>query len=148
MKLFQGHREHDVMPGEARWLSAGMVGAIMGFAAGLLGIGAGIIAVPLLQRLCRLPLRQAIATSAAAMCLTAIVGAVLKNATLWEHDLSMSDSLMIAACLIPTAIAGSYLGAGLTHSLPLQWVRVAFLLLTAWASLDMLGVWEWLVNRI
>ncbi len=125
----------------------GTVGGIMGFFAGLLGIGGGVILVPLLQRVCQMPLRQCIATSSALMCLSSIVGAITKNATLSRHEdfqnpgemLHVLDSVMLAAWLLPTAIIGGFLGAVLTHKLPLLWVRVAFVLLLLWASGRMLG---------
>ncbi len=118
----------------------------MGLAAGLLGIGGGPVAVPMLQRVCNLPLRQAIAASSAVMCLTAIVGAVRKNATLETltdtagNPLLLQDSLLVAVCLAPTAMVGALIGAGLTHALPLRWVRLAFILLMSWASAKMLGL--------
>ena len=129
------------------WLASGSVGAIMGFAAGMLGIGGGGIAVPLLQRICNLPLRQCIATSTAVMCITAGIGAARKNMALStlaetapDAGLTVGASLTIAACLAPTALVGGLLGAGLTHRLPLFWVRVAFVLLMSWAALNMLGL--------
>lgn len=129
-------------------VSCGFVGVMMGFLAGLLGIGGGGIAVPLLQRVCNLPLRQCIATSSAVMCLTSIVGAVRKNATIHQHVdvqkagtmLTIDDSFLIAICLIPTAILGGMVGARLAHALPLWWVRLAFTLLMCWACLEMLGI--------
>ncbi len=134
---------HEQRPG---WITAGPVGAIMGFAAGLLGIGGGGIAVPMLQRICNLPLRQCIATSTAVMCITAGVGAARKNMSLSALTaadgaplgLSADQSLVIAACLAPTALLGGFLGAHLTHALPLKWIRIAFILLMAWASMNML----------
>jgi hypothetical protein len=130
------------------WLASTFVGSIMGFSAGLLGVGGGIICVPLLQRVVRLPLRQSIATSAALICLTSAVGAIGKNATLEELvdaagvplNLQLSDSLLIAACLAPTAVIGGLLGAGLTHRLPLKWVRIVFIMLLTVAALKMLDL--------
>ena len=134
---------HEQRPG---WATSGPVGAIMGFAAGLLGIGGGGIAVPLLQRICNLPLRQCIATSTAVMCITAGIGAARKNLSLGALTaadgtllgLSADQSLLIAACLAPTALVGGLFGAHLTHALPLKWIRLAFILLMAWASANML----------
>ena len=108
------------------------VASITGFAAGLLGIGGGIIAVPLLQRMAHLPLRTAIATSSALMCLTATIGAARKNFTLPEiTDAGPWDGVIIAAVLAPTAILGGYVGAHLTHVLPLRLLRIVFVLLLA-----------------
>jgi uncharacterized protein len=131
------------------WPFAGTVGSIMGFLAGLLGIGGGAIVVPLLQRIANLPLRQSIGTSSAAMCITAIIGAAMKNATLSQHVdmqhetarmLTYADSLWLAALLIPTAFIGGGLGAKMTHILPLVWVRLAFVLIMLWAAARMLHI--------
>ncbi len=124
----------------------GVVGSTTGFLAGLLGIGGGPVAVPLLTRVCRLPLRETIAASSAVICLTSVVGAARKNATLGQLTdaaglslgLTVSDSLWLAACLAPTAMIGALCGAGLTHRLPVQSVRVAFLVLVSWAGVQML----------
>lgn len=128
------------------WTMAGILGSIMGFVAGLLGIGGGALVVPLLNRFGRLPLRQAIATSSAVMCITSIVGATTKNISLMSlraadgSALSVGESLLIAGCLAPTAIIGGMFGATLTHRVPLPWVRLVFVLLIAFTSLEMLGV--------
>jgi len=113
---------------------AACVGGAMGFVGGLLGVGGGTVAVPLSRMLCRLPLRQAIAASSAVMGVTSLVGASMKIATLGGHGQSWRSALVLALVLSPTVVAGGYLGAGLTHRLPLGVVRgalVAFLLLAA-----------------
>jgi uncharacterized membrane protein YfcA len=131
---------------EHSWWRATLVGGITGFAAGLLGIGGGIIAVPLLQRVTDLPLRRCISASAAMMCVTATVGAIRKNLTLSQltdaagNALDVHESLAIAACLAPTAIIGGLLGASLTHVLPLKWINIVLLILLAAASAKFLGV--------
>jgi uncharacterized membrane protein YfcA len=147
VKVFSRNGEDRELP-LVTWPRTTAVGSIMGFFAGLLGIGGGVILVPLLQRICRLPLRQCIATSTALMCLSSIFGAFMKNASLSQHAdfrdpermLSYMDSVSLAMYLLPTAIIGGYIGATLTHTLPLKWVRVAFVLLLLWASGQMLGL--------
>ena len=69
IKIFRKHpdpkaEESRVTPGRT-----GAVGGVLGISAGILGIGGGILAVPLLQTLCRVPLKQAIAASSATMCI-------------------------------------------------------------------------------
>jgi len=116
------------------------IGGITGFAAGLLGIGGGIATVPLIQTLCRLPLKRCIAVSAATMVLTASVGAAIKLSTLGQHGFTAKQGLAIAIMLTPTAVLGGFLGARLTHRLPLVAVRVVFavlLLLAAWRMASM-----------
>jgi len=114
------------------------VGFPMGFSAGLLGIGGGALAVPALQLILRLPLRNAIATSAATILSIAWLGAIVKNA--WLVDGTVTRSLTLAACLAPTAMIGSYIGGHLTHSLPLKVVRGAFIALMILSALKMFGL--------
>jgi len=146
-RMIQRKDDPSVDQERTNWLACGFVGGITGLTAGILGIGGGLILVPLIQRVCRLPLRQSIATSSALMAITAIFGAILKNYTLGDRvdavtgeQLLVSSSLIYAALLVPTAMIGAYLGAGLTHRLPLTWVRWAFILLMTWAAMELLGI--------
>ena len=84
------------------------------------------------------------AASSAVVCLTSLVGAARKNAAI-EHltdsagnGRRLEDSLWIAGCAAPGAILGALIGAGLTYRLPQQGVRVAFIVLLSWASVQML----------
>ncbi|MGE4197796.1 MAG: sulfite exporter TauE/SafE family protein [Phycisphaerales bacterium] len=102
--------------------------ALAGLTGGLLGLGGGVVLVPALQLVCRIPLRHAIATSSAVICFTALIGAGFKLATLGQHGQSIPHALLLAALMAPTAILGARIGAKLTHTLPLQWVRVLIIL--------------------
>ncbi len=151
MKLVARSKEESEGAERLEWWRLGLVGSLVGFMAGLLGVGGGIVTVPLLQRVCRVPLRQSIAASSAIMCLTAIFGAISKNATLYLHqneieqdfiDVSRDQvvlaSMFIAACLASTAFIGGMIGASLTHKLPLFWVRLAFIILLLVTAVEML----------
>lgn len=123
------------------------VGSVMGFIAGLLGIGGGALAVPLQQVTMKLPLRRCIANSSAVICISAALGAIYKNITLPLHTYTtiqgdtahytITQSLLLAALLAPTAWVGGRIGAGLTHRLPVRQVRVAFILLMIVAAWKM-----------
>ena len=110
-----------------RWKVA-LVGLVMGLLAGLLGIGGGAICVPMQQVLLKVSLRKAIANSAATIPFASMIGAVHKNLTLAGHGFEISQSLLLAAMLIPTAIVGSYFGGRLTHVLPRRILRATFVL--------------------
>ncbi|MHC4102347.1 MAG: sulfite exporter TauE/SafE family protein [Planctomycetota bacterium] len=139
--VHEGRPQERGLEERADWGRVSATGGAMGLVAGLLGIGGGPVAIPLLQRFSSLPLRQSIATSSAVMVLTATVGAARKNLTLVHvTDEPLRESILTAACLAPTAVLGALIGAWLTHHLPVRWVRVAFTLLMIWASLDMLGI--------
>jgi uncharacterized membrane protein YfcA len=121
----------------------GVVGSLAGFGAGMLGVGGGLITVPLTQLICRMPLRQCIATSSTVMVFTALVGAAFKDITLVDvpgmaADVRWYTPMEISIWLIPTCLIGSWTGANLTHVMPLKVVRAVFLVLVAVAAIKML----------
>ena len=116
-----------------------LVGFPMGIIAGLLGIGGGSLAVPGQQIVLRMPLRNAIATSAATIASISWLGAIVKNARLHPPDGTVARSLLLAACLAPTAMIGSYLGGHLTHKLPLRIIRAVFVAVLALSAAKMFG---------
>lgn len=109
------------------------VGGATGLVSGLLGVGGGGVAVPLLRGLCHLPIRQAIAGSSAVMLVGASVGAILKNISYASiaasEGRSPLESLVLAGLLVPTGMVGAWCGATLTHWLPTRVVRLTFILL-------------------
>ena len=115
------------------------VGLVMGVFAGLLGVGGGAICVPIQQVALKVPLRRAIANSAATIPFASLVGAIHKNLTLAGHGVAISDSLLLAAMLIPTAIVGSYFGGRLTHVLPRRVLRIIFIFFLATVAILTFG---------
>jgi len=110
-------------------------GGAAGLAGGLAGIGGGVLVVPILQLVGRIPLRQAIATSSAAMCMSSALGAAMKLGTLHQVGRTMTESVVLALLLAPGAILGAMAGAALTHKLPVQVLRlVVSLVLLATAA--------------
>lgn len=140
-KVVQQARDHT--PDEARISTprASVIGAVTGTLGGLLGIGGGIVSVPLAQMICRLPLRAAIAASASTMVFSSALGASLKLGTLHTQGQSFSAALLIAACLAPTALVGGHIGAGLTHRAPIAALRVILALVLGVMAARMSGVW-------
>lgn len=126
--------------------AASLVGAATGGIAGLLGVGGGIVAVPLLRTIGRMPLRQAIATSTATIVVASTIGAIAKNASIGSltdpagAPLTLAASLGLAATLAPAGLLGGYLGSRLTYALPIASVRVVFAALIALAGLRMIGL--------
>ncbi|MFI4898876.1 MAG: sulfite exporter TauE/SafE family protein [Phycisphaerales bacterium JB059] len=136
------HEESDQRGGAPLLLA---IGAFTGLLAGFLGIGGGLVMVPLLQFLARIPLRLCIATSAAVMWLTALVGAIAKLATLSQHTiegvpLHLADALALALPMGVGARVGAANGATITHRIRLPLLRVAIATLLAGAGARMAGV--------
>jgi uncharacterized membrane protein YfcA len=122
------------------------IAAVTGLSSGLLGIGGGTLLMPLLRGIAKLPLRQAVGTSSAVTIVAASVAAVAKNATLSGlvrtdgSPLTLPATLGLAAALIPTAVAGGFLGAALVYRLPVASVRVVFLVLIGLSGIRMVGL--------
>ena len=113
---------------------ASLIGGVMGIIAGLLGLGGGVVAVPLIRGLTKFPLRDAIATSSAMIIVTVVVAAVLKvgSISIMEPPPGttaqdrVAYTLMLAGLLAPGGLLGARIGAQLMHKLPLKPLAAAF----------------------
>ena len=90
---------------------------VAGNVSSLLGIGGGIIKVPLLNAWCGVPLRAAAATSALMIGVTAAGGAVIYYG---HGDLS---PLLAAPAVLGVQI-GSWAGTHLTNQTPVKWLKL------------------------
>jgi uncharacterized membrane protein YfcA len=119
----------SVEPAEAEarqeWWLYSLIGLVTGFLGGLIGIGGGIVMVPLMQVVCRMSLKMAIGTSSAVMVVSALLGSAQKVLHLEKHGLEMTQALQLIAIMGPGAMVGGMLGAKLTHRLPLPALRVS-----------------------
>lgn len=130
-------------PTPAAW-KIGIVGLVVGAISGYLGIGGGILLVPLLS-LTKIPLRHAIAGSAGAMWVASIIGATGKLALLPTiqlpdgSHLRIMDALGFALPMSIGALFGAYLGAMLAHKLKLPHLKLTIALILAIASIKMIS---------
>jgi hypothetical protein len=115
----------------------GLVGLPTGGLGGLLGVGGGLIAVPAQQAFLRIPLRQAIANSAATIVCSSAIAAASKNASLGVHHLSFASAATLAAFLIPGALVGSWYGGGHVHRWPIRTLRFALVILLSAAAFQL-----------
>ncbi|MBX3386935.1 MAG: sulfite exporter TauE/SafE family protein [Phycisphaeraceae bacterium] len=134
VRLIQGPNPQDA-PDEpvAPW-RLHTTGCSTGFTAGLLGLGGGVVMVPMLQMLCNVRLRKAIGTSSSVMVFTAVIGATLKTFTLPQVGERITDALYLAAMMAPGAVIGATIGATLTHRLPIRVVRTVISILLVIAA--------------
>lgn len=103
------------------------LGGFAGTISSLLGVGGGIVLVPVLIYVLGLPIHQAVGTSLAVIVPTALMGVV-------RHYGFGNINLSIAIFLAVGAIAGAYLGAALAEMLPalvLKKIFAALLAITA-----------------
>ncbi len=121
-----------------RWKIASLVGLPTGFIGGLLGVGGGIVAGPMQQLVLRIPLNRAIANSAVTIVPLSIIGAVYKNIANARAGISLTETLLVAGFLVPTAMVGGYLGARFTHVMPRRLLRVAFTGLMLYAAIALI----------
>jgi uncharacterized membrane protein YfcA len=129
----------DICPTPRRTgLLGGLVGLPSGLIAGLLGIGGGAWNVPVLHLLLGVRLRQAIATSTALVIFVSLATAVAQGLAVQRIGLNALDGLALAVILTPGAVIGGWLGADLTHRLPLEWIRLAFLTLLALSGMRLI----------
>jgi uncharacterized protein len=100
-------------------LTASVVGAVAGALSGLFGVGGGIVIVPGLILIARMPTRRAVATSLAAIVPIAVAGAVgyaIEGAVDWPA----------AGLLVAGAAAGTFAGTHVLRRLPDRALRVIF----------------------
>ena len=111
-----------------------IVGLPAGIIAGLLGVGGGIWAVPAQSLLLGVRIRQAIATSTLMIipvALATAIGLSVDLARLGNDPPLHHVAWWLALWLAPGALVGGWCGAGLTHRLPVRWLRYIFQALLA-----------------
>jgi hypothetical protein len=129
--LLRGHRvASDDQPTDSRWRRwlAWTLAPLGGGASGLLGIGGGLVQVPILRFALGLEMRRAIATSTATVGWTASLAAL---AYLRRHEVDLTA----APWLLGGILAGGWLGPVLAARIPrrgLELLFAALLLWTAW----------------
>lgn len=112
------------MAAEGSWLLLVLVGAGAGVAAGLFGVGGGIVIVPALVYLLGFSQHRATGTSLAVLLPPVGLGAVLEYYRQGEVD------LRAAGLVAPGLFAGGWVGAFLANRLPGPWLRLLFGLFT------------------
>ncbi len=93
------------------YVIAALIGLVGGMASGLFGIGGGIVMVPAMVYFLNTNIKVAIGTSLIVIIPTAVTGS-------FKHQQLGNIDWRLAVTLIPLAMAGGFLGAALTKSLP------------------------------
>jgi uncharacterized protein len=101
-----------------------LLGGFTGFVSGLLGVGGGIVWVPLVTTMLGMPLKRALGTSLVLIAIVAVPGTIV-HAALGHIDWT------IFAVLVIGVIPGARIGAGIalgTRERTLRWLVGGFLL--------------------
>lgn len=110
-------------------LKAALIGLIAGAFSGFFGIGGGMIMVPMLAKVLKMPYKNAIGTSLSAMIILSLPG-------LATHAVLGNVAWNLAAGLVIGVIPGALIGARLTLGAQEKTIKVGFAILLA-----TIGVW-------
>lgn len=108
-----------------------MAGAVMGIMSGLLGIGGGVVAVPIMMYCLKMETKLAMGTSLAVIVPVAISGSI-------KHYTQDHVNFHAAALIALSGIVFAYLGATLNKKLPEVWLRRIFAFFMILISVRML----------
>jgi len=119
----------------------------IGIVVGLVGVGGGILAVPLMTLVFRFKMKQAVGTSSAMMLFTASAGALgyflNGRGASGLPDYSVGYINLVAwMCVAATGVVVAQIGAKMGQKLTERVVRVIFVLLMFYMGLDMLGIFS------
>ncbi len=124
-----------------------LLGLPLGFICGLIGIGGGVIMVPVLSMVMGFGMHRAVGTSTAAIILTSSGGVLsyvlngLSVSGLPPHSLGYVNLLQLAL-LAGTSIPMACVGVRVAHRLPASRLRAVFTVLMFYMALKMMGIFE------
>jgi uncharacterized protein len=124
-------------------------GFLGGFSSGLLGIGGGVVMVPILNILLKFPIHKAIGTSTAFIVFASVGGIItyiftgMSTAGLPPYSIGYVNVVQLVA-LACTSIPMAPIGVKAAHSLPDKKLRYIFAILLIYIALKMIGVFQWL----
>lgn len=121
----------------------------IGMVSGLVGIGGGIVAVPVMTLALRFKMHNAIATSLAMMILTStggVIGYIINGIGVTDLPAYSIGYVNLQSwfLLAVTSIGMAQVGAMTAHRLPDKQIRYIFVVIMFYMALKMLGLFEWL----
>lgn len=125
-------------------ITTGIIGVLVGFSSGLLGVGGGIFLIAILTSLLGFSMIEAIGTSSIFISLTAIGGFLSYIVSGWGVStfpysigyVSIINFILIASFSVPLASVG----AKYAHKVPQKKLKIIFSVLVFYMALKMLGI--------
>jgi len=130
------------------WISLALP---LGMITGIMGIGGGIMVVPVLVLVLRLTMRQAVGTSLGMMLFTA-TGGIIGYVVGGLNAIDLADYTLCYIywpawlALAVTSIGLAPVGAVISQKVPGRRLNYIFVALLFYISLDMLGVFDWIFS--
>jgi uncharacterized membrane protein YfcA len=130
----------------ALWLSCGFS---VGIISGLMGIGGGVLLVPLMIMVLNFRMHQAVGTSTGIMLFTSaagVIGYVINGLGVEELPSFSIGYINLPAWiyLTVTSVIATQIGVRLAHRLPAKQLRWVFIAIMFYIGLKMVGLFEWL----
>lgn len=121
----------------------------LGIITGLIGIGGGVLMVPVMVLALKFGMHQAVGTSTAMMLLTSsggLIGYILNGLEVEGIPQPALGYFHIPSwlCLAATSIAMAQVGTLAAHKLPAKWLKWIFIVVMFYMGLKMIGVFQWL----
>ena len=106
------------------WWTFVILGLAGGLLSGVLGVGSGIVFVPVLVSVFMLPQKSAQGTALAVMVPMALLGAI----RYWQNP-SIEINMVLVAFLVLGALVGVLIGTAVIEHVPGHWLRKVFAVL-------------------
>ncbi len=149
IRMFLTTSEKEAVEPEKRpWIWA-LWGIPVGLFSGLLGVGGGVLLMPILAIALRCKIRQAVGNSLAVMIFTSIGGIIgyiingINAADTLSYSVGYINLTTWVLLAVPAAIMAQ-LGAMVAHRIPRKLLTYIFVVILLYIGLKMIGVFEWL----
>ncbi|AIS53098.1 hypothetical protein TKV_c19540 [Thermoanaerobacter kivui] len=124
-------------------------GVLLGIVSGIIGIGGGVLMVPVMVLALRFKMHEAIGTSMVMMAFSALGGAIsymvngLGIAGLPPYSTGYVNWVQFGA-LAATSIPFAAIGSLVSHKVPAKQLKLLFAIVFLYMGLKMIGVFQWL----